>query len=119
MRASSWDLGTAPTTWSTTLPSLKRMMVGMPRTPYLPGVAGLSSTLTLPTAIWPSYSSAMASMTGAMALHGAHQVAQKSTRTGLPDLMTSASKLPSVIVRTFSLAILYLSLNWWDGAVIK
>src|SRR5512145_2370977 len=84
-----------------------RMIVGIPRTPYFAGVAGLSSTFTLPTLTLPSYSSAMASITGAIALHGAHQVAQKSTMTGIGLCRTSASKFASVNARTFSLDITY------------
>ena len=43
----------------------------------------LSSTLSLPTLARPAYASAMLSTAGAITRQGAHQVAQKSTRTGL------------------------------------
>ena len=42
---------------------------------------------------------------GARRLHGPHHGAQKSTSTGVPDLRTDSSKLPSVKVWTLSLAI--------------
>jgi hypothetical protein len=41
---------------------------------------------------------------GAMARQGAHQTAQKSTRTGRLDLRISASKLDSVTSIVFALA---------------
>src|SRR6185369_2299142 len=47
-------------------------------------------------------------MVGAMALQGAHHVAQKSTRTGIDDCRTSASKLLSPSVSTFSPAMKFL-----------
>src|SRR5208337_678471 len=59
------------------------------------GVALLRSTSILPTFTLPSYSRASSSTIGAMARHGPHQVAQKSTRTGVSDFRTSWSKLES------------------------
>ncbi len=78
-------MGTAPTSWSSTLPPLKSISVGMPLTPYLPGVAGFSSTFILATLTLPAYSLDISSTIGAMARHGAHQLAQKSTITGMSD----------------------------------
>src|SRR5580658_11066793 len=60
------------------------------------GVAPLRSTSILPTVILPSYSWASSSTIGAIARHGPHQAAQKSTSTGLSDFSTSESKLASV-----------------------
>src|SRR5579871_6960501 len=79
--------------------------LGIPRTPYLAGVCGLSSTLIFTNLTLPSYSLASSSIEGAMALHGPHHGAQKSIRTGLSDFKTSLSKLESVTWRTLSFAI--------------
>src|ERR1035437_8741896 len=49
----------------------------------------------------PSFSPAISSRTGAIILHGPHQVAQKSTSTGVSDLRTSESKVRSVVVNGF------------------
>ncbi|MNT25752.1 hypothetical protein D3C72_1612920 [compost metagenome] len=48
-------------------------------------------------------SAASSSRIGAIILQGPHQVAQKSTSTGLSDLSTSASKLESVIVTVLAM----------------
>src|SRR5947207_14791108 len=64
----------------------------------------LLSVSHLPTRILPSYWVARASTWGAMARQGAHQTAQKSTRTGTEDFRISASKLESVTSTVFSLA---------------
>ena len=42
----SWRFGMVPTLVAATAPCLKIIRVGMPRTPYFAGVAGLSSTST-------------------------------------------------------------------------
>src|SRR4051812_25942772 len=57
---------------------------------------GLASTSTLTTSTTPSYFAASFSISGATILQGPHQVAQKSTTTGLSLLRTSASKVSSV-----------------------
>src|SRR5215510_14235345 len=90
-------LSTAPTICSFTWPSLMTRRVGIPRTWNFAAVAPFASTSSLPTLTRPLYSSAIASTVGAIARHGAHQAAQKSTRTGVPDFTTSVSKLSSVI----------------------
>src|SRR5208337_4384931 len=59
------------------------------------GVALLRSTSILPTFTLPSYSRASSSTMGAMARHGPHQAAQKSTKTGVSDFRTSWSKFES------------------------
>src|ERR1700744_2224468 len=71
-------------------------MVGMPRTPYLLGVFGFSSILTLATVRRPCRSVARSSRNGATILHGPHHSAQKSTRTGSLECSTRLSKLPSL-----------------------
>src|ERR1039458_10794428 len=70
----------------------------------------LSSTLTLPILILPTFSSASSSSSGAIILHGPHQVAQKSTNTGVADLLTSCSKLSveRVTMCSFAMDILRL-----------
>jgi hypothetical protein len=94
------DLFNAPTTCSDILPFLKNMSVGMDIIPYWLAVRGFSSTSTFPTFILPSYSRASSSSRGAIALHGPHQVAQKSTNTGVSESRTSVLKLPSVKCRS-------------------
>src|ERR1039457_7103612 len=69
------------------------------------GVAPLRSTSILPTLTLPSYSPASSSTIGAIARHGPHQAAQKSTSTGLSDFNTSESKLASVTSTVALLAI--------------
>src|SRR5215471_1629531 len=68
----------------------------MPRTPYRIGVALLRSTSILPIFTLPAYSLASSSTMGAIARHGPHQAAQKSTKTGVSDFKTSWSKFWSV-----------------------
>lgn len=46
--------------------------------------------------IFPAYSFASSSMSGAIIRHGPHHGAQKSTRTGIGDLSTTSSKVASV-----------------------
>src|SRR5438093_3737500 len=94
-----------PTTDSTTWPPLKMRMVRIPRIWNLNETFGFSSTFSLPTVTLPAYSLASASTVGASRLHGPHHSAQKSTSTGAPDFSTLSSKLPSVKVCTFSVAI--------------
>src|SRR4051812_29984514 len=77
------------------------MTVGTPRTPYFWVTPGASSMSSLPILYLPANSSASPSTIGARTLHGPHQVAVKSTRTGTADLRTSASKLASVSSITF------------------
>src|SRR5271170_6261169 len=68
----------------------------MPRTPYLRGVWGFSSMLTLATVTRPAISVARSSRNGATILHGPHHSAQKSTSTGSLARSTTASKLLSL-----------------------
>ena len=55
----------------------------------------LSSTFTFTIFILSPCSSDICSNIGAIALHGPHHGAQKSTITGMSDLSTSDSKLES------------------------
>src|SRR6516162_7106400 len=59
----------------------------------------------LPTFTLPAYLVASSSTAGAIIRHGAHQGAQKSTKTGTFELRTSLSKLSSPKVMTFAFAI--------------
>src|SRR5215470_14276838 len=95
-------LSTAPTICSLTCPSLITRSVGMPRMLKGAAVEPLESTSSLPTFTRPLYSSAIESMVGARARHGAHHAAQKSTSTGVLDFTTSDSKLLSVISTVFA-----------------
>src|SRR5690606_16660679 len=76
-------------------PFLKRIMVGMERTPYFTVVDGFSSTLSLTIFTLPESSWESSSRTGAIARQGPHHSAQKSTRTGSWELRTSSPKVAS------------------------
>src|SRR5438105_15390865 len=71
-------------------------MVGIERTPKRPAVIGLASTSSLAIFTFSPCSLAISSSTGATIRQGPHQVAQKSTSTGVADLMTSVSKFWSL-----------------------
>src|SRR2546422_4312187 len=78
-------------------PPANRRSVGMDITPYRAVAWGLAS-MSRPTTFRRSPSSmATASTSGRTKRHGPHHSAQKSTRTGVADCRTSASKLWSVI----------------------
>src|SRR5438445_8131497 len=83
--------GTAPTTFSTGWPPLKKSRVGLLMMPYLPAMSGSSSVLSFRTFTLPSYSFANSSTMGATIWHGPHHTAQKSTSTRPLALPTSAS----------------------------
>src|SRR5215217_952145 len=76
-------------------PFLKRIIVGIERTPYLTVVEGFSSTLSLTIFTLPESSSESSSRRGAIARQGPHHSAQKSTRTGSWEFRTSSPKLAS------------------------
>ncbi len=61
--------------------------------------------LTFPIFSLPSYSPAISSSIGAIILHGPHHSAQKSTRTGVGELITSSVKLVPVKTTTLATAI--------------
>ena len=73
-------------------------MVGIDTTWKSRAVAGLASTSSLATVSEPAFSPAISSSTGATILHGPHQVAQKSTRTGVLLDSTSSENESSVTV---------------------
>ena len=81
----------------------------MDRMPKFTAVSLLSSTLTLQNNIRPSYSLDSSSTTGAIIRHGPHQTAQKSTRTGRVDLVTSVSNTASLISLTDMIDLLIYS----------
>src|SRR6266542_49188 len=89
-------LGTAPTIRSPTSPAATNRIVGIDRMSYLTASPGFSSTLTLASVTRPSEASASSSRTGAIARHGPHHSAQKSTiiRPGLA--IRASSKVCSV-----------------------
>src|ERR1700677_713443 len=64
------------------------------------GVAEFRSTSIFITLSLPLYCAATSSTTGANALHGPHQAAQKSTRTGCSDCSTSCSNVASFTSNT-------------------
>src|SRR4051812_23603318 len=72
-----------PTRVSATAPPLKRIIVGMARTPYSTAMESFSSILTFVILSLPSNSVASSSRIGAIALQGPHHGAQKSTSTGV------------------------------------
>src|SRR5271165_2478921 len=72
------------------------MSVGMPRMPNRAAIAGSSSTLTLAKRARGSSSLAARSKIGAIARHGPHQGAQKSTINGMSLRSTCLSKVFAV-----------------------
>src|SRR6185436_10618387 len=85
----------APTRSATFLPSLKIIIVGIAWIAYFCVTAGFWSTSSLAILTLPFSSVATASSAGAMALHGPHHSAKKSTTTGSADFSTSWSKFAS------------------------
>src|SRR2546427_4491517 len=80
-----------------------RTSVGTDRTPKRTAAFGDSSTSTAPTFRRPWYSSASSSTIGASCLHGLHQTAEKSRRTGCAESMTSLAKLASLTITTLDI----------------
>src|SRR4029078_1278097 len=80
----------------TRAPSLNRIIVGIETTWKSRAVAGFASTSILATVNCPAFSPAISSSTGAIILHGPHQVAQKSTSTGVLLDSTSLENESSV-----------------------
>src|SRR6185369_509596 len=101
---SSAALPLAPTMRFTASPSLNRIIVGIDTTWKSRAVAGLASTSSLATVREPAFSPAISSRTGATILHGPHQVAQKSTRTGVLLDKTSSENESSV---TFTVLLVF------------
>ena len=100
--ALSAAFGIMPTSVSATAPPLKRIIVGMARTPYSTAMPSFSSMLTLTIVNLPSSSAASSSRMGAMALHGPHHGAQKSTRTGVVAEVMADLKVSVVRLAIFS-----------------
>ena len=92
------DSGCAPTNSSTTFPSLKSFTAGIDITPNLDAASWFSSVAAFATISLPAYSFAIFSRVGPSIMQGPHQLAQKSTRTGVSDdfSITSFSKFASV-----------------------
>src|SRR5439155_18532870 len=88
--------GIAPMIWSTSFPPRKNKSVGMPMTPYSWNFTWLSSLLIFANTTLPAYFLANSSIIGAIAWHGRHHSAQKSTMTYGFSFMT-LSKYVSVI----------------------
>src|SRR5215467_3197682 len=95
--ASICSLLERPTSRFVSLPSLKRIRVGIPRKLKRGDAAGFSSTFILYTLALPPSFSAAASTAGAIARHGPHHGAQKSTRIGSLDCTNSSSRAASLI----------------------
>src|SRR5437016_1591796 len=76
----------------------------MARTPNRPAVIGLASTSSFAIRTL-SFSVAISSRTGPTMRQGPHQVAQKSTSTGVSDLSTSCSKLWSFTTCGFAISV--------------
>src|SRR5207247_11205376 len=93
---------TAPTNWSTGLPSTKAHTFGIDITRNCCAVRWFASTSSLARRNSPSFSSAILSRIGPSVLHGWHQSAQKSTTTGrrLDSSMTASAKSASVTSTT-------------------
>ena len=75
--------GCAPTNSSMTFPFLKSFTEGIDMTPNLDAASGLSSVVAFARISLPSYSFAIFWSVGFNIMHGPHQLAQKSTRTGV------------------------------------
>ena len=89
------DFGTSPVILSTGSPFLKTNTLGSPLIEYFFADSMQSSMFTFVNFTLSPYSSATVSITGDNFLQGPHQVAQKSTTTGIDEFITSASKLSS------------------------
>src|SRR5215212_3513144 len=98
--------GTAPTIWSTTLPSLKNRSIGIDRTLKRDAVLMFESTSSLVIFTLPACSTAIWSRIGAIMRQGPHQVAQKSTMVSPDACSTSCSKLESVTAVAFDIVLL-------------
>src|SRR4051794_21102282 len=73
-------------------PSLNKINVGIETTSKSRAVSGFASTSSFATVSWPADSLAISASTGATILQGPHQVAQKSTSTGVLLANTSFAK---------------------------
>src|SRR5699024_6517313 len=90
----------APVSVFTTSPAEYRMKEGIDTTSCLVTVSMLASASSLTKVILSPCSAASSSMIGSVRRHGAHQVAQMSTSTGLSECRTSVSNVASVTAGT-------------------
>ena len=95
--------GCAPTTLATGTPSRNTASVGRLRTPYCAASSGSASTLA--TRARPANSAASRSSTGAIARHGPHHAAQKSTSTGSERERSSTCASKAAVVTDSGTAI--------------
>src|SRR5690242_11537523 len=99
--------GADPTAVMTGWPFRNSIRVGSDMTPHLAAVSGLASIFTLPITNVEALSTDRSSSTGARALQGPHQGAQKSTSNGNSAASSTSSKLWSVssitVIRVFIL----------------
>src|SRR5437867_7134936 len=95
-----------------------RTRVGTDMTPKRTAAFGDSSTSTAPTFRRPWYSSASSSTIGASCLHGPHQTAEKSSRTGCGESRTSLVKLPSLTITTLDIIDLSLRKGFPGNQII-
>src|SRR5258708_4737542 len=87
-----------PTMRNSARPSRKSISVGTMATPNMDGVTGFASTSSLATFRVSASSSARVAMLGARPLQVEFHSAQKKTRTGRSDSITSVLKVVSVTV---------------------
>jgi hypothetical protein len=86
----------APEMRALSSPRRNRIIVGIDRMPQRPARPGAASVLTLAKRTRPFICAAARSKAGAIAWHGAHHSAQKSTTTGNSVRATAGPKLESV-----------------------
>ena len=96
-----------PVFCSNNFPFLKISNDGILIIPNLSAIAGFSSTLHLYMPMLSAYSIDNSSIVGNSILHGPHHCAQKSTKTGLSELIIF-SKLPSLISKVIFLPINFI-----------
>src|SRR2546423_3955984 len=94
--------GIAPAWRATSLPFRNTIMVGIAVTRKREDNPGSSSVFTFVTRNRPEASRATFTNSGATILHGPHQGAQKSTRTGKAERLVNASKTASLARSTGS-----------------
>ena len=104
------DFGISPVIRSTDSPPLNTKRQGIPLIEYFFAVSKDFSTLTFTNFTLPAYSSAISSTIGPSYLQGPHQVAQKSTTTGVSAFKTSPSKLLSSASNTLDISKLLIYL---------
>src|SRR5438034_11744171 len=96
MLAAEYDVGLWANIRSARLRPPKGINDGMLRTPTFEAVMAFAPTSSSAITTRPSYSTASASTSGFSILQGAHQVAQKSSKTSCVEAPTVVSKFWSV-----------------------